>query len=138
MGSAWDDVRTRMAEMGVAPVASDQIALDAQLEAAALVAARVRKLQLIHANADQRRVIEGEHLLFSQVLERREAEEAALKFAEKNKRRPWAKAGKDFVGRTLEEKKAGQAARAAMLQRSLQGYIELPGVPPATTDYYQQ
>ncbi len=123
VGSAWDDVQTRMAEMGVACVTSDRVALEAQLDASANVAARVRKLQLIQSNAKSRSMIEAEHLLFSRVLERREQEEAALRFAEKNKRRPWASAGKTYTGRTMEEKKAGQIARAEMLTRSLQGYI---------------
>lgn len=123
VGSAWDDVQTRMAEMGVACVTSDRAALEAQLDASANVAARVRKLQLIQSNAKSRSMIEAEHLLFSRVLDRREQEEAALRFAEKNKRRPWASAGKTYTGRTMEEKKAGQLARAEMLTRSLQGYV---------------
>jgi hypothetical protein len=127
VGSAWDDVQTRMAEMGVACVNSDRIALETQLDASANVASRVRKLQLIQSNAKTRAMIEGEHLLFSRVLDRREQEEAALRFAEKNKRRPWASAGKTYTGRTMEEKKAGQVARAEMLTRSLLGYVTKDG-----------
>ena len=70
----------------------------------------------------------------ARVLERRAAEEAALKFAQKNQRRPWASSGKVFVGLTLEEKKAGQQYRAEMLRRSLLGYEQDPAMPPATTD----
>ena len=77
--------------------------------------------------------IESEHLTLSQVNERRVAEEAALKFAEKNKRRPWASSGKVFVGLTLEEKKAGQAYRAEMLRRSLLGYEVDDSMPEATS-----
>ena len=108
--------------MKVAPVESDRAALEAQLAAASKVAERVRQLQLIHANGAAVAVIESEHLVFSGVLERRAAEEAALKFAQKNQRRPWASSGKVFVGLTLEEKKAGQQYRAEMLRHSLLGY----------------
>jgi hypothetical protein len=134
VGAAWDDVRTRLKEMNVEPVAADSSTLLAEIDAVTRVSDRVRQLQAIHANAHVLGKDEDEHAYLARVLDRKTAAEAALKFYEKNKRKPWAQSGKTFVGLTMEERKAGHAARNQMLGRSYIGFEAYPGMPEPTSD----
>ena len=134
MGSAWDDVRSRLSEMNIEPVAADSNTLLGHLQSATRVAERVKALQCIHADQAVSSTIENEHKFISTVLDNKAAEEASLKFKEKNKRKPWAASGKSFTGLTLEERKAGIAARNSMLQNSYLGFHPYPNMPTPTTD----
>lgn len=134
MGSAWDDVRTRLHEMNIEPVVADSNTLLGHLHDATRIAERVKALQCIHADKAVSVVVESEHKFIADVLDSKAAEEASLKFKEKNKRKPWASSGKSFTGLTLEERKAGIASRNAMLQNSYLGFHPYPNMPVPTTD----
>lgn len=134
VGSAWDDVRTRLAEMRVQPIDSDSNTLEHQLESVRTSSDQVRQAQLVHSRAAELDVVEREHSFLSQVLDRRAAEQASLKFNEKNKRKPWATSGKTYVGLSMDERKGALAARTSMLSRSYIGFQPPAGMPQPTSD----
>jgi hypothetical protein len=132
VGAAYDDVRTRLAELAMDPVNEDAEELQRQLEACAAAAKRAHAMQALHAKGRKKALHASEKAFLKGVISRRNAEEEAMRFAARNSRKPWAQSGKTFVGLTVEERKAGMADRSRMLSESYVGYRPFPGAENPT------
>ncbi len=133
-GAAWDDVNARLIELNKQPLPQDAELLAGHLEVASSVAARVRDVQLVHSATEAAASAAREAARLKEVIKRKHDEAAALMFNEQTKRKPGAAQGKAFAGLNLEEKKAGTAARAAMIERSYVGYVKPEALGQPTDD----